>query len=44
VKRTGSGEFTKTTQRIPIRIDFTDLPEGAKLLPGMSVEVKVRSK
>jgi membrane fusion protein (multidrug efflux system) len=53
VARTGSGvlpppfqigEFTKTTQRIPIRIEFTDLPEGVKLLPGMSVEVKVRAK
>jgi membrane fusion protein (multidrug efflux system) len=38
------GEFTKTTKRIPIRIDFTSLPEGVKLLPGMSVEVKVRAK
>jgi membrane fusion protein, multidrug efflux system len=38
------GEFTKTTRRIPIRIEFSNLPEGIRLMPGMSVEVKVRSK
>jgi membrane fusion protein, multidrug efflux system len=37
------GEFTKTTQRIPVRIDFAELPEDVTLLPGMSVEVKVRT-
>ncbi len=35
------GEFTKTTQRVPVKISFQALPEGAILLPGMSVEVKV---
>ncbi len=37
------GEFTKTTQRIPVKIEFTDVPEGMVLLPGMSVEVKIKS-
>ncbi len=40
------GEFTKTTQRIPVRISFDpEFLSGAdakRLLPGMSVEVKVR--
>ena len=42
------GEFTKTTQRIPVRIKF-DAPvdsspasTGLLLLPGMSAEVKIR--
>ncbi|MBN2627873.1 MAG: HlyD family secretion protein [Spirochaetales bacterium] len=39
------GEFTKTTQRIPVRIGFSDTPDGdaldTRLLPGMSAEVKV---
>ena len=38
------GEFTKTTRRIPIRIEFTSLPAGVVLQPGLSVEVKVRTK
>jgi membrane fusion protein, multidrug efflux system len=37
------GEFTKTTQRVPVRISFQSLPETVTLLPGMSVEVKVRT-
>jgi membrane fusion protein, multidrug efflux system len=37
------GEFTKTTQRVPVKISFQALPEGVTLLPGMSVEVKVRT-
>ncbi len=43
------GEFTKTTQRIPVRIAFSgdtnsSIPEGElRLVPGMSVEVKIRS-
>jgi membrane fusion protein (multidrug efflux system) len=42
-----SGNFTKVTQRVPIRIEFTDFinsdPGGRlALLPGMSVEVKIR--
>ena len=36
------GDFTKTTQRVPVRIS---LDEGqAGLIPGMSVEVKVRTQ
>jgi len=35
------GDFTKTTQRVPIRI-LLDKTE-ARLLPGMSVEVKVKT-
>ncbi|MBN2351086.1 MAG: HlyD family secretion protein [Spirochaetales bacterium] len=38
------GEFTKTTRRVPIRIDFTSIPEGVVLQPGLSVEVRVRAK
>jgi membrane fusion protein (multidrug efflux system) len=38
------GEFTKTTQRIPVRIDFNTVPEGTRLLPGMSVEVRIKAK
>lgn len=37
------GEFTKTTQRIPVKIRFSNPGNGATLLPGMSVEVKVRT-
>jgi len=41
------GEFTKTTQRIPVRILLTreTAPdgEGLPLLPGMSVEVKIKT-
>lgn len=40
------GEFTKTTQRIPVKIRFsgevgTLNSSGLRLLPGMSVEVKI---
>jgi membrane fusion protein (multidrug efflux system) len=38
------GDFTKTTQRIPITIDFDYVPDALVLLPGMSVEVKIQSK
>jgi membrane fusion protein (multidrug efflux system) len=37
------GEFTKTTQRVPVKIRFDAPLEGATLLPGMSVEVKIRT-
>jgi membrane fusion protein, multidrug efflux system len=37
------GDFTKTTQRVPVKIIFQSLPDDAALLPGMSVEVKVRT-
>jgi membrane fusion protein, multidrug efflux system len=36
------GDFTKTTQRVPVRISVDK--GGAALIPGMSVEVKVRTK
>jgi membrane fusion protein, multidrug efflux system len=36
-----AGNFTKVTQRVPVRIDLA--PEARRgLLPGMSVEVKIR--
>jgi membrane fusion protein (multidrug efflux system) len=38
------GEFTKTTQRVPVKIEFTSIPAGVVLLPGMSVEVKVKTE
>ncbi len=38
-----SGNFTKVTQRVPIRIGLDD-PEGLCLLPGMSVEVRILVK
>lgn len=37
------GEFTKTTQRIPVKIRFVNPSPGTLLLPGMSVEVKIRT-
>ena len=43
-----SGNFTKVTQRIPIKISIEDAPaqDGSKpiLRPGMSVEVSVKIK
>lgn len=38
------GEFTKTTQRIPVRIALAAFPRSFLLLPGMSAEVKVNAK
>jgi Multidrug resistance efflux pump len=37
------GEFTKTTQRVPVKIRLEGSREGLVLLPGMSCEVKVRT-
>jgi membrane fusion protein (multidrug efflux system) len=42
-----SGNFTKVTQRVPVKIVFTDpdtahSPSRLTLLPGMSVEVRVK--
>jgi len=40
------GEFTKTTQRIPVRIDLNDpqdRSDALPLIPGMSVEVKIKT-
>lgn len=44
----GAGNFTKVTQRVPVRIAFDGGSDrganaGARLLPGMSAEVKVRT-
>ncbi len=47
-----AGNFTKITQRVPVKISIkhvkmegqTDPPAGIKLLPGMSVEIKVKVK
>jgi membrane fusion protein (multidrug efflux system) len=43
-----SGNFTKVTQRIPVKIAINGVTDGQKdplpLLPGMSVEVRVRTK
>jgi membrane fusion protein (multidrug efflux system) len=42
-----TGNYVKVVQRIPVRIDFTDLPNEDPhhlLRPGMSVEPKVRVK
>lgn len=38
------GEFTKTTQRVPVKIEFASLPDEMVLLPGMSVEVKIKAQ
>ena len=35
-----SGNFTKITQRVPVRIEIDDGPK-AKLAPGMMVEVDI---
>ncbi len=37
------GTFTKTTQRVPVRIRIVTPIEGLGLVPGLSVEVKVRT-
>jgi len=41
-----SGNFTKVTQRVPVKIHLNKIPDSnsppINLLPGMSVEVKVR--
>jgi membrane fusion protein (multidrug efflux system) len=37
------GEFTKTTQRIPLRIAIDSPLDGTLLVPGMSVVVKLRT-
>jgi membrane fusion protein, multidrug efflux system len=38
------GDFTKTTQRVPVKILLDQRPDSMLLLPGMSVEVKLRIK
>jgi len=42
-----TGNYVKVVQRVPVRIDFTDLPgqdPNHELRPGLSVEPKVRVK
>jgi membrane fusion protein (multidrug efflux system) len=42
-----TGNYVKVVQRLPVRIDFTDLQKedpGHQLRPGLSVEPKVRVK
>jgi len=38
------GDFTKTTQRVPVKILFDTPPQSMVLLPGMSVEVKIKAE
>jgi membrane fusion protein, multidrug efflux system len=35
-------DTTKTTQKIPVKILFDQIPDSMALLPGMSVEVKIK--
>ncbi len=37
------GEFTKTTQRVPVKIELGNRPADIVLLPGMSAEVKIEA-
>jgi membrane fusion protein (multidrug efflux system) len=39
-----SGNFTKIVQRLPVRVRVTDVPAGAELRPGMSVDVNVNTR
>ncbi|MBS0615220.1 MAG: HlyD family secretion protein [Verrucomicrobia bacterium] len=41
-----SGNFTKVTQRIPLRISIKSSPENERLYlrPGMSVEIKIKTR
>jgi membrane fusion protein (multidrug efflux system) len=42
-----TGNYVKVVQRVPVRIDFTDLKKedpNQELRPGLSVEPKVRVK
>ncbi|MDR3665330.1 MAG: HlyD family secretion protein [Ignavibacteriaceae bacterium] len=39
-----SGNFTKVTQRIPVKISIDKADFNADMLPGMSVEVRVKEK
>jgi membrane fusion protein (multidrug efflux system) len=42
-----TGNYVKVVQRVPVRIDFTDLPSedpNHELRPGLSVEPKVSVK
>jgi membrane fusion protein (multidrug efflux system) len=39
-----SGNFTKIVQRLPVRVRVTEVPAGAELRPGMSVDVNVNTR
>jgi membrane fusion protein (multidrug efflux system) len=39
-----SGNFTKVTQRVPVKISIEKGNSNVNLLPGMSVEVRVKEK
>ena len=39
-----SGNFTKVTQRVPVKISFDKGNSNVNLLPGMSVEVRVKER
>jgi membrane fusion protein (multidrug efflux system) len=39
-----SGNFTKITQRLPVRIALEDLPTGGALRPGMMVVVETPAR
>ena len=39
-----SGNFVKVVQRIPVRLAWTDIPEGAALRAGMSADITVYTK
>lgn len=39
-----SGNFTKVTQRIPLRITFQSPSESLYLRPGMSAEIKIKTR
>jgi membrane fusion protein (multidrug efflux system) len=39
-----SGNFTKVTQRVPVKIAIESIPAGVSLLPGLSAYVRIFSK
>ena len=39
-----SGNFVKVVQRVPVRIEFTDVPQGVILRAGLSADVTVKVK
>jgi membrane fusion protein (multidrug efflux system) len=39
-----SGNFTKVTQRVPVKISIEKGNSNLNLLPGMSVEVRVKER
>jgi membrane fusion protein (multidrug efflux system) len=39
-----SGNYTKVVQRVPVRVKLRDVPQGAVLRPGMSVELSIDTR